>query len=118
MASKSVGTIKSCGRLGHAADEDLMVDMVDHEGVTTVAIDASGREFQLYSGGIYHSNSCSSSRLNHAVTMTGYGGSGSNKYFEVKTLGEPAGVIMDTLNLREPVIICVVLLVKVSMLSF
>jgi len=83
-SSKSVGTIKSCGRLGHGGDEDLMVDMVYHEGVTTVAIDASGREFQLYSGGIYHSNSCSSSRLNHAVTMTGYGGSGNNKYFEVK----------------------------------
>jgi len=83
-SSKSVGTIKSCGKLGHAADEDLMVDMVYHEGVTTVAIDASGREFQLYSGGIYHSNSCSSSRLNHAVTMTGYGGSGNSKYFEVK----------------------------------
>lgn len=83
-SSNSVGTIKSCGRLGHAGDEDLMVDMVYHEGVTTVAIDASGREFQQYSGGVYHSTSCSSSRLNHAVTMTGYGGSGSGKYFEVK----------------------------------
>jgi len=80
----SVGTISSCGRLGHGGDEDLMIDMVYHQGVTTVAIDASGREFQLYSGGIYHSNSCSSSRLNHAVTMTGFGGSGNSKYFEVK----------------------------------
>jgi len=83
-SSKSVGTISSCGKLGHAADEDLMVDMVYHQGVTTVAIDASGRSFQLYSGGIYHSTSCSSSRLNHAVTMTGFGVTGGQKYFEVK----------------------------------
>jgi len=80
----SAGSISSCGQLGNSGDEDLMVDMVYHKGVTTVAIDASGAAFQLYSGGIYHSNSCSSTRLNHAVTMTGYGGSGSNKYFEVK----------------------------------
>jgi len=83
-SKNSVGTIKSCGQLGHSGDEDLMVDMVYHEGVTTIAIDASGREFQQYSGGIYHSSSCSNKRLNHAVTMTGYGGSGSSKYFEVK----------------------------------
>merc|ERR1712179_268434 len=84
FAVHSEGTINSCGRLGQAKDEDLLVDMVYHQGVTAVAIDASGRDFQLYSGGIYHSSSCSSSRLNHAVTMTGFGGSGSNKYFEVK----------------------------------
>ena len=85
LIDQPVGTIKSCGQLGVAADEDLLIDMVFHEGVTTVAIDASGLSFQLYSGGIYHSSSCSSSRLNHAVTMTGYGGSEPlGTYFEVK----------------------------------
>jgi len=80
----SVGTISSCGRLGKANDENLLVDMIYHEGVTTIAIDASGPGFQLYSGGVYTSNTCSSTRLNHAVTATGYGSSGGDKYFEVK----------------------------------
>jgi len=72
-SSKSVGTIKSCGRLGKAKDEDVMISMIYNKGVTTVAIDASGIAFQLYDGGVYSSTSCSTSRLNHAVTATGYG---------------------------------------------
>merc|ERR1711990_211378 len=80
----SVGTISSCGMLGHGGNEDLLVDMIYHEGVSTIAIDASGLGFQTYSGGVYSSNSCSSSRLNHAVTATGYGSQGGSKYFEVK----------------------------------
>merc|ERR1719361_2383836 len=71
----SQGSISSCGRLGKANDENLMVDMIYHKGVTTIAIDASGTGFQLYKNGVYTSNSCSSTRLNHAVTATGYGAS-------------------------------------------
>jgi len=80
----SQGSISSCGRLGKANDENLLVDMIYHKGVTTIAIDASGSGFQLYKSGVYTSNSCSSTRLNHAVTATGYGASGGDKYFEVK----------------------------------
>jgi len=72
-ASQSAGTISTCGRLGKAKDEDLMVSMIYNKGVTTVAIDASGLAFQLYHSGVYTSNSCSTSRLNHAVTAIGYG---------------------------------------------
>jgi len=80
----SVGTISSCGRLGHSGDEDLMKDMLYHQGVATIAIDASGVGFQTYKSGVYTSNTCSSTRLNHAVTATGYGAEGRNDYFEVK----------------------------------
>jgi len=80
----SVGTISNCGRLGKSGDENLLCDMIYNNGVTTVAIDASGIGFQMYSGGIYSSNTCSSSRLNHAVTATGYGSMTGGNYFEVK----------------------------------
>lgn len=80
----SAGTVKDCGRLGHANDENLLCDMVYNEGVSTVAMDASGRGFQTYSGGIYSSSSCSSTRLNHAVTCTGYGSLSGTNHFEIK----------------------------------
>merc|ERR1712150_104823 len=114
----SVGTISSCGRLGHGGDEDLMIDMVYHQGVTTVAIDASGREFQLYSGGIYHSNSCSSSRLNHAVTMTGLEAVETASILKLKILGEQVGAITGILNLKGLDTICAVLLAKASTLFY
>jgi len=80
----SVGSISNCGRLGHSGDENLMCDMIYNQGVSTVAMDASGVGFQTYSGGIYNSKSCSSTRLNHAVTATGYGSMSGGNYFEVK----------------------------------
>merc|ERR1712071_492549 len=40
--------------------------------------------FQLYSGGVYTSNTCSSSRLNHAVTCVGYGSLSGTAYWTVK----------------------------------
>merc|ERR1712173_288140 len=54
-------------------------------GVLTIAIDAGALGFQLYSGGVYSSTTCSSTRLNHAVTLVGYGRylDGQN-YWEVK----------------------------------
>merc|ERR1711953_1360030 len=53
-------------------------------GAIGIAIDAGGIGFQLYSGGVYVSNSCSSTRLNHAVTAVGYGNMDSQDYFTVK----------------------------------
>merc|ERR1711933_516612 len=53
-------------------------------GAVGIAIDAGGIGFQLYSGGVYVSNSCSSTRLNHAVTAVGYGNLDIQDYFKVK----------------------------------
>merc|ERR1712226_512998 len=53
-------------------------------GPVGIAIDAGGIGFQLYSGGVYVSNTCSSSRLNHAVTAVGYGNLDGQDYFTVK----------------------------------
>lgn len=71
-SNKSIGSIKSCGRLGTKSSQDNMCAMIQNKGITTVAIDASGAAFQLYSSGIYTGGTCSSTRLNHAVTATGF----------------------------------------------
>merc|ERR1712117_549783 len=55
-----------------AGDENAMKQALAQKGPMSVAIDASGRAFSLYSGGVYTSDTCSSTRLNHAVTGTGY----------------------------------------------
>ena len=53
-------------------------------GVVSIAIDASNWSFQLYSGGIYDESSCSSTSLDHAVGLVGYGTEGSTPYWIVR----------------------------------
>jgi len=65
------GKISSCASMS-GTDEDGMAALIKNHGPATIAIDASGLGFQLYTGGTYDSSSCSSSRLNHAVGVTGF----------------------------------------------
>jgi len=66
-----------------AGDEVTMADAVANHGPVGVGINASGPGFQLYSGGVYSNSKCTN-RLNHAVTVTGYGNMGGMDYWEVK----------------------------------
>ena len=50
----------------------------------SVAIDASSYGFQFYSKGVYTDDSCSCSKLNHGVLVTGYGVSNNQAYWTVK----------------------------------
>jgi cathepsin L len=63
--------------------ESALQNVVIQYGPIAVAIDASKNSFQLYAGGIYNEPSCSSSKLDHAVTLIGYGVSPSD-YWLVK----------------------------------
>ena len=49
-----------------------------------MAIDASGYQFQFYSGGIYSNTQCDSTHLNHAMLAVGYGSYYDDKYWIVK----------------------------------
>jgi hypothetical protein len=83
-ASNSVGTISTCGATVKNSESDLTAALAE-QGVIGIAIDAGGLSFQLYTSGVYTSTTCSSSRLNHAVTAVGYGVDSNNTpYYIVK----------------------------------
>merc|ERR1712226_103006 len=81
--SNSVGSISTCGATTKNSESEL-TSALAQVGAMGIAIDAGGIGFQLYSGGVYVSNTCSSSRLNHAVTAVGYGNLDGQDYFTVK----------------------------------
>lgn len=65
-------------------NEDVLKNVIKNKGPVSVAIDASGSEFQFYHQGIYKSSSCSSVNLNHAVIAVGYGTYKNEDYFIVR----------------------------------
>jgi len=82
-ADNSVGTVSDCGATIKNSEADLQ-GAIAEVGPVGIAIDAGGIGFQMYSGGVYTSNTCSSSRLNHAVTAVGYGSLDGTPYWTVK----------------------------------
>jgi cathepsin L len=64
-------------------DESALQQAVGTVGPVSVAIDASTMQF--YRSGVYSSSKCSSTELNHAVLVVGYGTSSSGQqYWQVK----------------------------------
>ncbi|XP_075148340.1 cathepsin L-like [Haematobia irritans] len=54
-------------------DEEALKNAVATNGPISVGIDASHQSFQLYKAGVYNEPQCSSSDLDHAVLVVGYG---------------------------------------------
>merc|ERR1712226_1654824 len=82
--SNSVGGLSTCGATQKKSETDLQA-AVAQVGPIGVAIDAGGIGFQLYSGGVYTSSTCSSTSINHAVLAAGYGSdSAGTPYWTVK----------------------------------
>lgn len=99
--ANSVGTVTNCGATAKNSESEL-TSALAQVGAMGIAIDAGGIGFQLYSSGVYVSNSCSSTRLNHAVTAVGYGTMDGQDYFTVKnswgTAWGDAGYILMAAN--------------------
>jgi len=83
-ASNSCGSLSNCGATTKNSEPELQQALAQ-VGPNGIAIDAGGVGFQLYSGGVYTSSSCSSTRVNHAVLAVGYGSDSSGTpYWTVK----------------------------------
>ncbi len=65
-------------------DELSLMAAVATVGPVAIAIDASHSSFQFYKSGVYSDPSCSSSNLDHAVLLTGYGVERGIPYWLVK----------------------------------
>lgn len=65
-------------------DEEKLKEVVAQTGTVSVAIDASHGSFQSYSSGIYDEPDCSTSNLDHAVLVVGYGSQDGADYWLVK----------------------------------
>jgi len=83
-ANALAGSTSTCGATQKNSETQLQ-QAIAQVGPVGVAIDAGGIGFQLYSGGVYTSSTCSSTSINHAVLAAGYGAdSTGTPYWTVK----------------------------------
>ncbi len=68
------------GKTVQRGNETALAVAVAQQPVTAL-IDASHLSFQMYTGGIYDEPSCSSTMLDHAVLVVGYGSVGGQDYW-------------------------------------
>ncbi|GAB6027064.1 hypothetical protein CHUAL_013791 [Chamberlinius hualienensis] len=66
------GTLTGYIDVTPSSDESVLQNAVDISAVSA-SIDASQESFQLYSSGLYDEPLCSSTELNHAILIVGYG---------------------------------------------
>lgn len=57
-------------------DEDALKEATYTKSIISIGIDASHQSFQMYGGGVYIEPACSSTQLDHGVSIVGYGTDG------------------------------------------
>lgn len=97
-----------CGTTSYkGANAELMAWATIEQGPVTIGIDASGTAFQLYSGGVYSSTRCNGNRINHAVTVVGFGTDSANMpYWIVKNSWGPNWGLGGYINVQRGVDMC------------
>ncbi|KAL5493700.1 hypothetical protein EMCRGX_G014919 [Ephydatia muelleri] len=69
--------------ISYGSESDLMA-AVATVGPVAVAVDANTNAFRFYQSGVFDSSTCSSTKLNHAMLVTGYGSYNGKDYWLVK----------------------------------
>jgi cathepsin L len=82
-ATKGISLITGYDSIISGNETDLL-QKVWIRGPVSVAIDASSWDFQLYSGGVYDEPDCSTTELDHAVVVIGWGSDGGKLYWLVR----------------------------------
>lgn len=82
-SSKAVGSISGYSAVKASSETDLQAKIATY-GTAAACIDASVISFQLYSGGIFSDESCSTLYLDHYVSIVGYGRDGETDFWIVK----------------------------------
>jgi cathepsin L len=80
-ASKTVTKINKCITIGNS--EPAVLDAAAQH-VVAIAIDASKWSFQMYKSGVYDEPTCSSTSLDHAVAIIGYGADAGKDFWLVR----------------------------------
>ena len=82
-ASKATTAMVSDYSFADSGDVDMMKMALTHQPIAAV-LNASSQNFQLYASGILDDEQCSTSEMNHAVTLVGYGDERGTPYWIVK----------------------------------
>lgn len=64
----------------------------------SATVDASSYTYQFYSGGVFYEEDCSTSKLNHAVLVAGYGSDNGVPYWIVKNRYKEENPLIETLK--------------------
>lgn len=83
FSSSSVGATVS-GYIQVPSTESALLEAVATVGPISVAIDSNHNSYQLYRSGVYYEPLCSSTNLDHAVLVVGYGTQNGQDYWLVK----------------------------------
>ena len=84
FSTKSIGaTVTGYVRIPYG-NESALLEAVTTIGPISVSIDASDTTFHHYSSGVYYNPACSSTHLDHAVLVVGYGTLSGEDYWLVK----------------------------------
>jgi len=67
-----------------SGNENSLAEALVNVAPISVMIDASRSSFQFYHSGVYYESSCSSTQLDHALLLVGYGTSNGKKFWSLK----------------------------------
>jgi len=87
--TETVGTPLTGYKAVAAGDEVALKDVIATSGPAVSAVDASHVSFMFYTNGVYYEANCSTSEVDHAVLIVGYGTEGGADYWLLRNSWGP-----------------------------